>query len=200
MILEVMGRHTGWIALAAGVAGGADVILLPELPYRIDVIADKIRQRNQSGAQFSLVVVAEGSHRQGDRTLFRPARHCGSGARPSGRGDVVATQLRQVCHADIRVTVLGHLQRGGVPTAGDRLLATRFGAQAVHLVAQGQVGHMVALQGGQIRAIPLGDVGAQPKRVSLGSDLVRAAFGLDICVGDRRQAIVGLPGHAWEGP
>jgi ATP-dependent phosphofructokinase / diphosphate-dependent phosphofructokinase len=103
---------------------------------------------------------------------------------------VVAAQLRRICHADVRVTVLGHLQRGGSPTAFDRLLATRFGAMAVHLMAQGKVGHMVALHQGYVIAVPLDAAVAQPKRVLLESDLVRAALGLNICLGNSHQAIV----------
>ena len=102
-------------------------------------------------------------------------------SRLGGIGDVVTAQWRRVCQADVRVTVLGHLQRGGSPTAFDRLLATRFGSTAVHLIAQGQVGHMVALRDGQITAVPLGDAVSQPQQVPLESDLVRAAVGLHIC-------------------
>ena len=153
LVIELMGRHAGWIALAAGVAGGADVILIPEIPYHLDVIADKIRQRNDSGAQVSLVVVAEGSMPLGGEAVYQAERDLGGVSRLGGVGEVVAAQLRRMCHADVRVTVLGHLQRGGSPSAFDRLLATRFGAMAVHMIAQGKVGHMVALQDGHMTAI-----------------------------------------------
>jgi ATP-dependent phosphofructokinase / diphosphate-dependent phosphofructokinase len=191
LVVEVMGRHAGWIALAAGVAGGADVILMPEIPYHLDVIADKINQRNQSGAQFSIVVVAEGSMPLGGEAVYQAQRDLGGVSRLGGIGEVIAAQLRRMCHADVRCTVLGHLQRGGSPTACDRLLATRFGAMAVHLIAQGQVGHMVALRDGHMTAVPISDAVSRPKQVPLDSDLVRAAVGLTICVGDSRQAIVG---------
>src|SRR6266540_3952465 len=190
LVIELMGRHAGWIALAAGVAGGADVILIPEIPYHLDVVADKIRQRNQNGAQFSIVVVAEGSLPLGGEAAYVAERDLGGVSRLGGIGEVVAAQLRRLCHADVRVTVLGHLQRGGSPSAFDRLLATRFGAMAVHLIAQGRVGHMVALRDGQITAVPLSDAVARPKQVPLNSDLVRAALGLNICLGNHRQAIV----------
>ena len=193
IILEVMGRHAGWIALAAGVAGGADVILLPEIPYCLEVIAEKIRRRNESGARFSLVMVAEGSMPQGGNTLYRAERDLGGAARLGGIGEVVAAQLKKAGHADVRTTVLGHLQRGGSPTACDRLLATRFGAMAVHLVAQGKVGHMVALHSGRITAVPIADAVPQPKRVPLGHDLLRAALSLQICMGNSRQAILAMP-------
>jgi ATP-dependent phosphofructokinase / diphosphate-dependent phosphofructokinase len=190
LIVEVMGRHAGWIALAAGVAGGADVILIPEIPYHLDVIADKINQRNQSGAQFSIVVVAEGSMPLGGEAVYQAQRDLGGVSRLGGIGEVIAAQLRRVCHADVRATVLGHLQRGGSPTAFDRLLATRFGAMAVYMIAQGTRGHMVALRDGHMTAVPMSDAVSRPKQVPLESDLVRAARGLTICLGDRRQAIV----------
>ena len=192
IVLEVMGRHTGWIALAAGVAGGADVILIPEVPYRLDIIADKIRQRQQSGAKFSLVVVAEGSQPHGGEAVYRSERDLGGMPRLGGVGEVVAAQLKTACQTDVRATVLGHVQRGGSPTAFDRLLATRFGAMAVHLVAQGKVGHMVALHSGRITAVPIAEAVSHPKRVPLDSDLVQAALGLQICVGNSRQAIMAL--------
>jgi 6-phosphofructokinase 1 len=190
LVIELMGRHAGWIALAAGVAGGADVILIPEIPYHLDVIAEKIQQRNQSGALFSLVVVAEGSKSCSGEVVYQTERDLGGVARLGGVGEVVAAQLRHLCHMDVRVTVLGHLQRGGSPTAFDRLLATRFGAMAVHLLAQGQVGHMVALHQGRITAVPLSDAVSRQKQVPLDSDLVRAALDLNICLGNRRQAIM----------
>jgi 6-phosphofructokinase 1 len=192
IVLEVMGRHAGWIALAAGMAGGADVILIPEIPYCLDIIADKIRQRQQSGAKFSLVVVAEGSTPQDGAALYRAERDLGGMPRLGGVGEVVAAQLKTACQADVRATVLGHVQRGGSPTAFDRLLATRFGAMAVHLVAQGKVGHMVALHSGRIMAVPIADAVSQPKRVPLDSDLLQAAGSLQICVGASRQAIMAM--------
>jgi 6-phosphofructokinase 1 len=190
LVIEVMGRHAGWIALAAGVAGGADVILIPEMPYHSDVIADKIKQRNESGAKFSLVVVAEGSMPHGGEAVYQAERDLGGVSRLGGIGEVVTAQLRRICHADVCLIVLGHLQRGGSPTAFDRLLATRFGTIAVHMMAQGKVGHMVALHQGHITAVPLDTVVAQPKRVSLENDLVRAALGVNTCLGQSHQDIV----------
>ena len=190
LVIELMGRHAGWIALAAGVAGGADVILIPEIPYDLDVIAEKVQQRTQSGAQFSIVVVAEGSRPLGGEAVYQAERDLGGVSRLGGIGEVVAAQVRRLCQADVRVTVLGHVQRGGSPTAFDRLLATRFGAMAVHMIAQGKVGHMVALQQGHVTAIPMSDAVSRPRQVPLDSDLVRAALGLNICLGNRRQAIV----------
>src|SRR6516162_9802440 len=113
LILELMGRHAGWIALAAGLAGGADVILIPEIPYHLDVIAEKIQQRNQSGARFSIVVVAEGSIPLSGEAVYQAERDLGGVSRLGGIGEVVAAQVRRRCQTDVRVTVLGHLQRGG---------------------------------------------------------------------------------------
>jgi 6-phosphofructokinase len=190
LVIEVMGRHAGWIALAAGVAGGADVILIPEIPYLLDVITEKIKQRNDSGAKFSIVVVAEGSMPLGGEAVYQAERELGGVSRLGGIGELVAAQVRRTCHADVRATVLGHLQRGGSPTAFDRLLATRFGAMAVHMIAEGKVGHMVALRDGHMAAVPISDAVSRPKQVPLESDLVRAALGLHICLGNRRQAII----------
>ena len=190
LVIELMGRHAGWIALAAGVAGGADVILIPEIPYHLEVIAEKLQQRNQSGTQFSIVVVAEGSMPCGGEAAYLAERDLGGVARLGGMGEVVAAQLRRMGQTDVRVIVLGHLQRGGSPTAFDRLLATRFGAMAVHLMAQEKVGHMVALRDGHMTAVPMSDAVSQQKQVPLDSDLVRAALDLAICLGDHRQAIV----------
>jgi ATP-dependent phosphofructokinase / diphosphate-dependent phosphofructokinase len=190
LVIELMGRHAGWIALAAGVAGGADVILIPEIPYHLDAITEKIQQRNQSGAQFSIVAVAEGSRPCGGEAVYQADRDVGGVSRLGGIGEVVAAQVHRMCQTDVRATVLGHLQRGGSPTAFDRLLATRFGAMAVHVMAQGTVGHMVALHQGHITTVPLSDAVSRQKQVPLDSDLVRAALNLNICLGNRRQAMV----------
>jgi ATP-dependent phosphofructokinase / diphosphate-dependent phosphofructokinase len=190
LVLELMGRHAGWITLAAGVAGGADVILIPEIPYHLDAITEKIQQRNQSGAQFSIVAVAEGSRPCGGEAVYQAERDVGGVSRLGGIGEVVAAQVHRMCQTDVRATVLGHLQRGGSPTAFDRLLATRFGAMAVHVMAQGTVGHMVALHQGHITTVPLSDAVSRQKQVPLDSDLVRAALSLNICLGNRRQAMV----------
>lgn len=198
LVIEVMGRHVGWIALAAGVAGGADVILMPEIPYHLDVITEKINQRYQSGAQFSIVVVAEGSMPFGGEAVYQAERDLGGVARLGGIGDLVAAQVRRTCHVDVRAMVLGHLQRGGSPTAFDRLLATRFGAMAVHMIAQGQAGHMVAFRDGRMTAIPMSDAVSQQKQVPLDSDIVRTASGLNICLGTHRQALVA--GQKPDGP
>jgi phosphofructokinase-like protein len=189
IILEVMGRDAGWIALKAGISGGADVILIPEIPYDMGVIADKINQRNRRGAKFSIVVVAEGARPAGGEAVYQAERELGGVQRLGGIGEVLAAQLKEYCQAEVRVTVLGHLQRGGSPSAFDRLLATRFGAMAVHLVAQGKLGHMVALQDECIISVPIAEAVTRQKFVPLDSDILLTAFGLDICLGNRRGVI-----------
>lgn len=163
------------------------------------MIAAKITERNQSGARFSIVVVAEGSTPLGGIAVYQELHNPGGMPRLGGVGASVAAQLQRVCDAEVRVMVLGHLQRGGPPSAFDRLLATRFGAMAVHMLAQGKVGHMVALQRGRVTAVPLADALSQPKRVPLDSDLIWAALSLNICLGDSRQAILALQAPtAWQ--
>ena len=192
IILELMGRDAGWIALKAGIAGGADIILIPEIPYDLDVIADKITRRNQSGSKFSIVVVAEGARPISGAAVYQAEREVGGVRRLGGIGEALATQLKARCRAEVRVTVLGHLQRGGSPTAFDRLLASRFGSMAVHLVAQGKLGHMVALQDESIVAVPIAEAVAQQKFVPLESDILLTAFGLDVCLGNTQEALEGM--------
>jgi len=192
IILEVMGRDAGWIALKAGIAGGADVILLPEIPYDLDVVADKITRRNQSGSKFSIVVVAEGARPAGGEAIYQAEREIGGVRRLGGVGEALAAQLKARCRAEVRVTVLGHLQRGGSPSAFDRLLASRFGSLAVHFIAQGKLGHMVALQDECIVAVPIVAAVAQQKFVPLESDILLTAFGLDVCLGNTQEAIEGM--------
>lgn len=192
IILEVMGRDAGWIALKAGIAGGADVILIPEIPYDIEVVSDKINARNRRGAKFSIIVVAEGAKPLGGEAVYQAERQIGGTRRLGGICETVAAQLGGYCEAESRVTVLGHLQRGGSPSAFDRLLATRFGSMAVYLVAQGELGHMVALQDERIISVPIADAVAQQKFVPLDSDILLTAFGLSICLGNSRQAIEAM--------
>jgi ATP-dependent phosphofructokinase / diphosphate-dependent phosphofructokinase len=190
IVLEVMGRNAGWIALEAGIAGGADVILIPEIPYRLDSIAAKIMERNRRGARFSLVVVAEGAWPVGGQPIYRQDKLSTSGQRLGGIGEVVAAQLSECCQMEVRVTVLGHLQRGGTPTAFDRLLASRFGNAAVHLAAQQKIGWMVALQNDEIVSVPIRDAVSSLKQVPLNSDLIKTAFGLGINLGSTPDSIL----------
>ncbi len=182
MVLELMGRHAGWIALKAGVAGGADAILIPEIPFNIEVVSDKIRQLQASGRRYSLVVVAEGAAPAGGSQLYYIKGQNGSEGRLGGMGHNVGSSLAGSVDAEVRVTVLGHLQRGGQPSARDRWLATRFGSAATHLVAQERWGQMVALQGTQIVTIPLEDA-LHMKRVDPGGEMVQMARDLGIVFG-----------------
>ena len=189
LILEVMGRNAGWIALKAGIAGGANVILIPEIPFTLQSVADKIHERRQENAKFSLVVVAEGAKPVGGTEVYQEISTAKGVRRLGGIGEVVKEGLLCLIENEIRVTVLGHLQRGGSPTAFDRILASRFGAMAVHLIAEEKIGHMVALKDDQIVAIPIAEAVASQKFVPLDSDIISTAFGLNISLGNSRMAI-----------
>ncbi len=184
MVLELMGRDAGFITLHAGVAGGADVILIPEIPFDFEKVCQKIQNRAAGGRPFSIVAVSEGAHPIGGDQVFSRAGDEVFVARLGGIGQVVGKFIGQVCGMETRVTVLGHLQRGGTPTAFDRWLATRFGAAAVRLAAEGGHGRMVALQDARIIDIPIDEAVAVPKRVDLNGDGVLSARGLGICLGD----------------
>ncbi len=185
MVLEVMGRYAGWIALAAGVAGGADVILIPEIPYRIEKVIDMINQREVQGKRFSIIVVAEGARPvDGELVVQKRVEDSFDPIRLGGIGHVVAQQVEEATGKETRVTILGHLQRGGSPTAFDRILATRYGTEAVRLVMEGRFGHMVCLRGTSIDAVPLTEATGQIRSVPLDSDLLLSARQLGICLGD----------------
>ncbi|HEX8725105.1 MAG TPA: ATP-dependent 6-phosphofructokinase [Gemmatimonadaceae bacterium] len=184
IVMEVMGRHAGFIALHAGVAGTADVILIPEIPYDIERVCEKIRERDRSGRYFSIVVAAEGAFPRGGTPYTVERAATGAGERLGGIGDAVARDIEQRTGKETRSLVLGHLQRGGQPTGYDRLLATRFGAAAVAAVANGKWGHMVALMEPHIVTIPIADSLRQPKRVDLDHDVVQTARATGISFGD----------------
>jgi phosphofructokinase-like protein len=182
MVVELMGRHAGWIALYAGLAGTADVILIPEIPYDIDYVAEKIQGRYAEGREFAIVVVAEGAFPRGGEPLFKQT---GDGQkRLGGIAHIIADQIQERTGRETRDLVLGHLQRGGAPNAYDRLLALRFGAAAVRLVADGSFGCMVGLDPPVVRAVPLDEAIATTKTVPLDSDVVATARSLGICLGD----------------
>ncbi len=168
MILEVMGRYTGWIALEAGIAGGADVVLIPEQPFEIAEVCKYIEQRLESGKSFSLVVVAEGSKPKGaDNIIYGTGVDEFGHPRLGGVGYYIGREIEKCTGIETRVVVLGHLQRGGSPTAYDRVLATRYGIAAIDLVNKDQYGKMVALQGNKIISVPLKDVIGKRKTVDL---------------------------------
>lgn len=183
MVLEVMGRDSGWIALTAGVSGGADAILIPEIPFTLEPVFDKIRTLNAAGRRYSLIVVAEGAHQKGGEQQYYIGEEGEDQARLGGVGNLVGAEITRVLDTEVRVTVLGHLQRGGQPTPRDRWLATRFGAKAAHMVAAGQWGHMVALQGTTMQAVPFADAAAM-KFVNSDGELVRMARDLGITLGE----------------
>ena len=184
MVVEVMGRYAGWIALHAGIAGGADVILIPEIPFDLDVVAARLRERERWGARFSIVVAAEGAKPKGGGvTVLKPAEP-GGVERLGGIGARVARDLERLTGRESRSVVLGHLQRGGTPTSFDRLLATRFGAKAVELVLRGDFGQMVAYDPPQITAIPIADIVGKTKNVPLDSDEIATARALGVALGD----------------
>ncbi len=178
MVLEVMGRHVGWIALHSGIAGGADVILVPEIPFDISKVAEKIMERERSGSTFSIVVVSEGAMPKGGQPVYMAAGRLG------GIGFMVSGQLEQLTGKETRCVVLGHLQRGGSPTPSDRLLATRYGAAAVNTIQNGIVGEMVALRAQEIITVPLDEIVGHIKTVRPHNDLIRTARALGVCFGD----------------
>ena len=156
MVAEVLGRHAGWIATYAGIAGGADVILIPEVPIDIEEVCGIIKQRHGRGKDFSIIVVAEGAQFKAGTDVAREEKLDEFGhVRLGGIGDLLGRVIEQRTGYETRVTVLGHIQRGGSPTAFDRVLGTRFGVKAVELVLEGRFGRMVSLQGNDIRSIPL---------------------------------------------
>ncbi len=182
MLLEVMGRDAGWIALYAGMAGGADCIALPELPYDPERFCQKIRERQRRGRAFTLIVVAEGARPSGD-ALQAVAAGSTTNIHAGSASQTLASLLSQRLDAEIRVTVLGHLQRGGTPVAFDRVLATQFGVKAVQLVAEGRWGELVCARGSDITSVPLAEVVDGQRLVSLDHPLLAAARATGIELG-----------------
>ena len=184
MILEVMGRYAGWIALESGIAGGADVILIPEIPFHIDRICASVTRRSARGSRFSIIVVAEGAFPDGgSRVVAQKADECQAVERLGGIGQYVAQHVRKCLDMDVRVTVLGHLQRGGSPTTFDRALGSRFGTKAVQMVAAGEFGRMACLRGRTIVSVPLEDATRDLKLVDPEGEIVRTAEDLGIMLG-----------------
>ena len=184
LVVEVMGRYAGWIALHAGVGGGADAILIPEIPFNLDILAARLLERDRWGARFSIVVVAEGAlPTGGKRSLVEEARD-GYVERLGGMGAQVADALAKTTGKETRSVVLGHLQRGGAPTSFDRVLATRFGGKAVELIKRGEFGTMVAFAPPDIIARRLEDVVGKTKTVPLDLDLLITAKALGVTFGD----------------
>lgn len=184
MVVEVMGRHAGWIALCAGVAGSADAVLIPEIPYDIAKVAEKIRQREAAGRHFSIIVVAEGAKPAGGTFSTLGQREPGRAERLGGIGQKVGAELEALTGRETRVVVLGHLQRGGSPTTEDRLLGLRFGAAAIRAIAAGQSGVMVAIDPPYVQYVPLAQATSRMKTVPLDGDIMLTGRDLGICFGD----------------
>ncbi|QOY92719.1 ATP-dependent 6-phosphofructokinase [Massilia sp. UMI-21] len=184
MVVEVMGRYAGWIALHAGMAGGAHVILLPEIPFDIDAVAAAIARRDALGRGHTIVVVAEGAQPRGEGRALRAGAGAGHAERLGGIGAWVEGRLAERTGKDCRSVVLGHLLRGGAPSAFDRVVSARFGAAAVRALAAGQAGVMVALGEGGVGTVPLGEVAGHSRLVPLDGDTLRTARDLGICLGD----------------
>jgi 6-phosphofructokinase 1 len=184
MVLEVMGREAGFIALHAGVAGTADVILIPEIEWDLEKVCEKIMQRDASGKRFSIVVVAEGSKPKGGNESIIGASLPGQDRRLGGIAERLGYDIQRLTGKETRAMVLGHLQRGGSPTGYDRLLATRFGAAAVQAVADKKWGHMVALQSPHLVTLPIEEVLRETKRVDPKHDIVQTARMIGISFGD----------------
>jgi phosphofructokinase-like protein len=184
IVLEVMGRDAGFIALHSGLAGTADVILIPEIPYDISKVCEKIQARDRAGRHFSIVVVAEGAFPRGGTVSLIGESLPGESRRLGGLCEPIAREIQQRTGKETRSLVLGHLQRGGMPTGYDRLLATRFGGAAVRAVADGKWGHMVALQSPHIVTIPIEQALREPKRVDPTHDVVLTARATGISFGD----------------
>jgi ATP-dependent phosphofructokinase / diphosphate-dependent phosphofructokinase len=180
MVVEVMGRHAGWIALQAGMAGGGDIILIPELPFEYKCIIEKIAERRRSGKKFSIIVVAEGAYPVGGEPYYQ---EIGGVKRLGGIGPQVSHEIEKDTGIESRATVLGHLQRGGSPTAYDRVLATRFGVKAVDLFREGRYNEMVCLRGNNIESVPLETAVAGNKLVDPQSEQVRAALAVGTSFG-----------------
>ncbi len=184
MILEVMGRNAGWIALSAAIAGGAHVCLIPEIPYKIEPVLATIGDRKRSGKPFSIVVISEGARPADGEQSFLGPRELGRMPKLFGAGYKLAAAIEPRLDMEVRVTVLGHLQRGGSPTQFDRILGTRFGAAAVDAIAQEKWGHMVSLRTPNVVVVPIAEAIAKPNNVDPHGQLVRAARDVGISFGD----------------
>ena len=191
MILEVMGRNTGWIALHSGLAGSADVILLPEIPFSFDSILRKVRSREESGSRFTNIVVAEGATEVGQSPMYQDPE----AMRLGGVGAHLRRRIEEMTGKESRCVVLGHLQRGGSPNAFDRMLGTNFGACAVRALVSGDTGKMVALQAGTIVTVPLSEACANIKTVPIDGQLVRTARDIGISFASPKEIKIGEDSH-----
>ena len=185
MVIETMGRYAGWIALTAGLASGGDIIIIPEIPYRMDRICQKIQERKRRGKHFSIIVVAEGARPEGGEvTVKKVVEGCPEPVRLGGVGNIIADEIEEHTGIESRVAVLGYLQRGGSPTAFDRVLATQLGNGAIDLIKEGQFGHMVCFTGGRISSVPIEKAVEKLKLVPLDSPFIAGARSIGVSFGD----------------
>ena len=202
MVLEVMGRYAGWIALESAIAGGADVALIPEIPYDINKAVEKINRRRAAGKHFSIVVVAEGAMPKGGTITIANTRNNGAGVdntKLGGVGQIVAKQLEELTGLEARNTTLGYMQRGGTPTAFDRVLSTKYGSKAMELALEGKFGVLTVIKNGKLDSVSLEDVVGNNKqigavsgntaesnirKVTMDDELVKTARNIGICLGD----------------
>ncbi len=185
MVVEVMGRNAGWIALHSGIAGGGDILLIPEIPYDIKCVVDKVRERARRGKRFTIVVVAEGAKpRGGDVVVSRRVKDSAAPVRLGGVGLTVGSQIEELTGVETRTVVMGHLLRGGTPTAFDRVLATRLGTRALDMIAAGRCGMMVGVKGDSLVEVPLDEVAGGPRLVPADHALVASARAVGTSFGD----------------
>ncbi|MDD5084996.1 MAG: 6-phosphofructokinase [Candidatus Omnitrophica bacterium] len=185
MIVEVMGRYAGWIALASGMAGGGDVILIPEIPYRMEKIREKLRERHKAGKRFSIIVVAEGAKPVGgEMTVHKIVEASTDKVRLGGVAYRLADDIEKLTGIETRATILGHVQRGGTPTAFDRILATRYGVEAMNLVLEKKFGRMVALKGNTMTNVPIAVAIGKLRVVPVNSPLVLSLKAMGVSFGD----------------
>jgi len=185
MIIEVMGHRAGWLALYSGVAGGGDIILIPEIPYDINCVLDKVKERSKKGKRFSIVVIAEGAKpKGGDVVVQRVVKESSDPIRLGGIGFVLGEQIEKLSGIETRTVVMGHLLRGGTPTPFDRILATRLGAKAMDMIKEKRFGYMAAVKGDKLTYVPLKEVAKGIRNVPKNHPLIKTARSLGTCFGD----------------
>ena len=187
MIVEVMGRNAGWLALHAGVAGGGDIIIIPEIPYEVNAVVDRVKERSQRGKRFTIIVISEGAREIGGQVVIRRmVKQSAEPVRLGGISFTLANQLEQMTGIETRALVMGHLLRGGSPTPADRVLATRLGTRAIDLVLNHEFGCMVGVEGNEIVKVPLAAVSGRQKTIPTDYPLMMAARSVGTSFGDRR--------------
>jgi phosphofructokinase-like protein len=197
MIIEVMGRYAGWLALASGLAGGGDIVLIPEIPYDINAVSDKVKERNRNGKNFSIVVIGEGARPEGgEMVVKRRVENSPDAIRLGGISYELAEEIDCSTKLETRVTILGHLLRGGSPTAYDRLLATHFGCESVRMAARNEYGRLIVLKGSKIESIPVAEAAGKTRTVPLDSYLVTSALSTGVSLGVTEEKLQELRGEA----